>query len=294
MDLGRSAEAVQRIKRVMDQQPLSEVWPRVPLAYVYEMNKPPQYDQAVEAISKGLLGRPDWDAGYVYLADIYDRENQRDEARKWLKQGLAKVPGSVPISARLATLEIDAGQPQAAEALLLPLVQQFEKLNAQGSPDKLDRLGAYKVPVRLYSLALYNEGRAQEAVAWGMKLWDLDPTDVANANNMAWVLATAFNRLDQAEEMIRQSLKVVPNHPQVLDTAGWIAFLRKRYQESMDYFTASIKYGDNAQAHYHMGCLLQETDRPSEARAQFVKALEMGLPEKDKQDIKKRLERLPG
>jgi hypothetical protein len=43
-----------------------------------------------------------------------------------------------------------------------------------------------------------------------------------------------------------------------------------------------------------MGCLLQETDKPAEAREQFQKALDMGLPDKDKADIRKRLERLPG
>ena len=289
--LGRSADAVQRIRRVMDNDPAA-VWPRMALAYVYQNTNQP--DQAIDTVRNGLLSRPDWEAGYAFLADLLSRGNKKEEAQQWLQTGMAKLPESLALRASLAALEIDAGRPAVAQKILEPLAQKFDQLGGGGgSPEKLDKLRPYLVPIRLYSLALYNQGKAEEAVSWGMKLWALDPTDVANANNMAWILATAFGRLDKADEIIKQCLRVVPNHPQVLDTAGWIAFLMKRYEEAADDLRASIKYGDNAEAHYHMGCLLEGTDRAEEARAEYKKALDMGLLEKDRDDARKRLDRLP-
>jgi len=125
-----------------------------------------------------------------------------------------------------------------------------------------------------------------------MKLWSIDPTDVANANNMAWILATEKKDYNRARDLINRCMRLVPNHPQVLDTAGWIEFLDERYEEAIEDFLASIKYGDNAQARYHLGRAYQATERPDEARAEFTKAIEMGLDEKDKADAQRRLEEL--
>jgi tetratricopeptide (TPR) repeat protein len=278
----------------MDNDPAA-VWPRMALAFVYQNTNQP--DLAIDTVRTGLLSRPDWEAGYGFLAELLVRSSKpsgKDEARQWLQAGLAKLPESVSLRGALATLEIDAGRPAVAQKILEPLAQKFDQLGGgSGSPEKLDKLRPYLQPIRLYSLALYNQGKAEDAMTWGLKVWNLDPTDVANANNLAWILATAFGRLDKADEIIKQCLRVVPNHPQVLDTAGWVAFLMKRYEEAADDFRASMKYGDNAQAHYHMGCLLEGTDHAEEARVEFKKALDMGLSEKDRDDAKIRLDKLP-
>jgi len=116
---------------------------------------------------------------------------------------------------------------------------------------------------------------------------------VANANNMAWILATEHKDLVRARDMIQRCMRLVPNHPQVLDTAGWIAFLGNRYEEAVDNLMASIKYGDNPEAHYHLGRVYEARQRPDEARAELKKALELGLNDpKAKADAEQRLKQL--
>jgi tetratricopeptide (TPR) repeat protein len=178
--------------------------------------------------------------------------------------------------------------------MLQSLAEEFQALYSR-TPEKLDRLKPYMAPIRVYGLALFNLGQTDEAVKWGMMLWSLDPTDVANANNMAWILATTYKDYGRAAEMIQQCMRLLPNHPQVLDTAGWIAFLSGKHQEAADNLLASIKYGDNPEAHYHLGRVYEARERPDEARAEYQKALQMGLQGnqgKDREDAQRRLAQL--
>ncbi len=287
--LKRPGEAIDRIHRVMNVLP-NEVWPRIALAAVHE--RMGDLPKAVETVQTGLLRRGDWESGYVLLADLLDLVKQPDQARQALVTGLAKLPKSILIRAKLATREVQAGRPDSARQILEPVATDFAAQYGT-SPDKLDRLRPYFFPIRIYSLSLYNLGQVQEALNWGMRLYALDPTDVANGNNMAWILATAYKDYGRAGDLIAQCMRLMPNHPQVLDTAGWIAFLGGKYGDAADYFLASIKYGDNPEAHYHMGRLMEAQERLKEAREEYAKAVQMGISIRDRDDVQKRLARLP-
>jgi tetratricopeptide (TPR) repeat protein len=289
--MNRSNEAVTRVLAVMNQFP-NEVWPRIALVTIYARTN--QQDKAFEVVRTGLVRRPDWEQGYVMLADLLlqnksgDPAKNAEEARKALTVGLTNLPKSVSLRSAMATIEVNANRPEAARKILQSLAEEFQVLYGE-SPEKIDKLRPYMPSVRVYSLALYNLGRAEEALKWGMMLWALDPTDIANANNMAWILATTYKDYTRAGEMIRRCLALLPNHPQVLDTAGWIAFLSGKYPEAADNLLASIKYGDNAEAHYHLGRVYEARDRLDEARTEYQKAIDMGLEGKDLEDAQKRV-----
>ena len=283
--MNRVTEAVDRVRKVMDQVP-NEVWPRIALVTIYVRTN--QSDKAFDTIRLGLVRRPDWEQGYVMLADLLIQDKKLEEARQALSVGLANLPKSVLLRSAMATIEVNAGRPDAARKILQSLAEEFQTLYGE-SPEKIDKLRPYLPSVRVYSLALYNLGQTDEALKWGMMLYALDPTDVANANNMAWILATAYKDYTRAGEIIRRCLFLLPNHPQILDTAGWIAFLSGKYAEAADNLLASIKYGDNAEAHYHMGRVYEARDRLDEARTEYQKAIDMGLEGKDLADAQKRL-----
>jgi len=286
--MNRKSEAVDRVHHVMDLYP-NEVWPRVALVEIYERSGEP--DKAAETLRTALLRRENWEEGYIYLADLLGRAKKLDESRQVLLTGLNKLPQSLAIRASLAAVDMLSGQSQEAQEILQPMAQKFESLYNQ-MPEELEKLRPYTGALQAYSLALYNVGRIEEALKYGMMLWKVDPTNVVNANNTAWILATEKKDFAQAMEMIQRAMKLVPNHPQVLDTAGWIAFLGNRYEEAANYLLESIKAGDNAEAHYHLGRLYEARQRPEEARQEYQKAVQMGLKVKDKADAEKRLERL--
>jgi len=283
--MNRTSEAIERVRKVMDDYP-KEVWPRIALVAIYLRTN--QLDKAFDTIKTGLVNRQDWEQGYVMLADLLMQQKNLDEARKALAAGLAALPKSVPLRSAMATVEVNANRPEAARKILQSLAEEFKTLYGE-SPEKIDKLRPYMPSVRVYSLALYNLGQTDEALKWGMMLWALDPTDIANANNMAWILATTYKDYTRAGDMIRRCLALLPNHPQVLDTAGWIAFLSGKYPEAADNLLASIKYGDNAEAHYHLGRVYEARDRLDEAREQYQKAIDMNLGGRDLEDAQKRL-----
>ncbi|MBE3096628.1 MAG: tetratricopeptide repeat protein [Planctomycetes bacterium] len=286
--MNRTTEAETRVRDVMNKY-TKEVWPRVALVALYLKIKQP--DKAFDAVRTGLINRPDWEQGYVMLAELLAQDNKPADARQVLAAGLANIPKSILLRAAVATREVNDNRPEAARKILQPLAEEFQALYSR-TPEKLDKLKPYMVPIRIYSLALFNLGQTDEAVKWGMMLWSLDPTDVANANNMAWVWATTYKDYGRATEMIQQCMRLLPNHPQVLDTAGWIAFLSGKHQEAADNLLASIKYGDNPEAHYHLGRVYEARERFDEARAEYQKALQMGLQVKDREDAQRRLAQL--
>ncbi|MCX5675285.1 MAG: tetratricopeptide repeat protein [Planctomycetota bacterium] len=286
--MNRTTEAETRVRDVMNKY-TKEVWPRMALVALYLKIKQP--DKAFGAIRTGLINRPDWEQGYVMLADLLIQDKKSGEARQVLAAGLANIPKSILLRAAVATLEVNENRPEAARRILQPLAEEFQALYSR-TPEKLNLLRPYMAPIRVYSFALFNLGQTDEAVKWGMMLWSLDPNDVANANNMAWVLADTYKDYGRATEMIQQCMRLLPNHPGVLDTAGWIAFLSGKHQEAADNLLASIKYGDNPEAHYHLGRVYEVRERPDEARAEYQKALAMGLKVKDREDAQRRLAQL--
>jgi uncharacterized protein HemY len=109
---------------------------------------------------------------------------------------------------------------------------------------------------------------------------------------MAWILAVDKKDYVKARELIDRCKRLVPNHPQVLDTSGWINFLEERLKEAEEDFKGSIKYGDNAEAHYHLGRLYENRGQPKDAQAEYQNAKRMGLTGSDAKDAEERLEKL--
>jgi len=296
--LNRKPEALERVRHMLDQFP-HETWPRLALAALYEGTG--ELDKAVESLRKGLLDRPDWEQGYVRLASILtrmamsaqgpERDQRRAEARQVLIEGLTKVPNSLDIRTALAGMEMTAGNHEVAKRVLDPVAAKFEQEYSL-APEALDKLRPFVSAIHLYTLTLYYLGQVDDAVRWGTRLWNLDPLHAANANNLAWILATERKDYQRANELIRRSLDLVPNDPQVLDTAGWVAFLQDDYDRATTYLLESINRQDNPEARYHLGRVYEQRVRPEEALQEYEKALGMGLRQKEGQDAQRRIEQL--
>ena len=296
--LNRKPEALERIRHMLDQFP-HEMWPRVALATLYEGTG--ELDKAVESLRKGLLDRPDWEQGYARLAMILgrvaqeaqgpEREQRLEEVRRVLLEGLAKVPDSLDIRTSLAGMQIASGNHEAAKRVLDPVAAKFEQQYSL-APEALDKLRPFVPAIHLYTLILYYLGQVDEAIQWGTRLWNLDPLHAANANNLAWILATERKDYQRANELVRRSMQLVPNDPQVLDTAGWVAFLQDDFERATTYLLESIKRRDNAEARYHLGRVYEQRQRSEEALQEYEEALKLGLRQNEGQDAQRRIEQL--
>ncbi len=311
--LGRQQEARERVYAAIEQYD-KKAWPRLALARLYELmaqayyreRRLPQamqhFEAALEALSNGLIDEPQWVTGYVRKSEILEsvkrlpavpEEHRRvlhQRQREVLETGLNHVSGSILIRTRLGARELEDDRAEAAVAVLRFVAEAFER-DFSLMPEMRAALRQYTQGVRFYSLALYQTGKIDEAVRWGRMVWQLDPTDFANANNLAWILAVEKKELDEAEDLMQRALQLLRRNPHILDTAGVIAYLREEHQKAINYLRESIDRGETAEAHYHLGWVYEARQQPSLARQHYEKALEMGLEAKETEDCRKRLER---
>ncbi len=298
VQLGRTEEAEKRIYDVMARFE-KEVWPRLALVRVHEMTD--QLDRALEVLGNGLLQDPRWEAGYLLQAQILLRsareghprkDELRARARQTIVAGTQRVPESLPLRTLLAQMALEDQRYEEARKVLEYVAREFEQRYSL-LPQDLPELRPYLPGVRLYSLTYYYMGETAKALEWARKIWNLDPTDAPNANNLAWLLATEENRLDEARAIIRKVRDIVPNNPQILDTAGWIEHLRGETPRAVELLTESIRRGGNPEAHYHLGRIYEETGRLDDAAREYRQALEMGLQGEDRREAEARLQKLP-
>jgi tetratricopeptide (TPR) repeat protein len=287
--VNRKADAIKLVYDAMNPRPASETWPRLALVSIYEMTD--ELPKAVETLIVGIQAKPDWEEGRLRLSNIFVQAKKYAESEQVLVDGLKLMPDSLPMRTDLARVELALGRYDSARQLLEFVGRKFETERAQ-NPDEAERLSQYVGPLGTYSLCLYRQGKVAEAVKWAYVVWNLAPTDVANSNNLAWMLATEQQKLAEATDLIRRCLRLMPNNPQVLDTAGWIAYLRKDYEPAVDLLTQSVKQGDNADARFHLAQAYVARERPEDAIEQFKKAIDLGLADKDKAKALSEIKRL--
>lgn len=91
-----------------------------------------------------------------------------------------------------------------------------------------------------------------EAIALYEKVLTEDSTDFVALNNYAWLLSEQ-NKLEEAAANARRALRIVPNHPDVLDTYGKILLKQNKLREAEESFEKSLQIRPNhpeVQLHY--------------------------------------------
>jgi tetratricopeptide (TPR) repeat protein len=247
--------------------------------------------RAIVTLVVGIQAWPDWEVGRIRLADILMKQKKLQQAGQVLADGVRLLPESITMRTGLAKVELSIGEPSAALKLLEPVVKKYEAERSQNEETEL--LNEYVAPLGTYSLALYRARKVDDAIRMAREVYAIAPVDVANSNNLAWMLATEKKAIPEATELIRMCLRLAPDNPQVLDTAGWIAFLRGDLEPAIDYLTQSVKQDDNADARYHMAQVYEKRDRLAEAREQYAQAIKLGLTGRDLEYANQRLLQLP-
>jgi len=289
--LNRKEEAIKRVVAVLNERPVGEAWPRLALVTVYELTGEP--GKAVEALVEGIRYQSDWEVGYLRLAGILVQHKDLARAREILTEGVKRVPQGLSIRTELAKIELMLGRPQVALDYLDPIVKQYEADLHQEVDDPSQLTSRYAAPLGVYSLALYRLEKIDEAIRWAQIVWKQTPADLANSNNLAWMLATERKALSEATDIVQYCLRLKPDNPQVLDTAGWIAYFQGNYEQARQYLMNSINQGDSAEARYHLGRTFEARKQPDEACQQYQKALQLGgLQPKELEDLKQHLKAL--
>jgi len=115
------------------------------------------------------------------------------------------------------------------------------------------------------------------------------------ANNLAWNLAERGGNVDEALTFARIAKEHMPNSAAVMDTLGWLYYLKGTYLNAIAEFQDSLARDPNSSVvNYHMGLAYAKNNEPAKARDYLQKALEIEPNFKGADEARKILKHIQG
>lgn len=118
---------------------------------------------------------------------------------------------------------------------------------------------------------------------------EIEPDNADALNALGYTLIDSGKRFDEAQPMLEKALALSPNNPAIIDSIGWLHFLRKDYATAEPYLRRAYELVADHEIAAHYGELLWVTGRQQKA----LSVWEAGLIDKpDSRPIQSTMERL--
>ncbi|MBN1832090.1 MAG: tetratricopeptide repeat protein, partial [Deltaproteobacteria bacterium] len=164
-------------------------------------------------------------------------------------------------------------------------ISQYEALLAR-SPDYL---AGYMALGTIYDQL----GDPETAERYYREALEINKEFAPAANNLAWNLAEKGGNIDEALGYAQIAKERMPQNAAVMDTLGWIYYLKGSYLNAIAEFRDSIELNpDNVTVHYHLGLAYHRNNQLDAARESLENALEIDPDFKGAEDARKILERI--
>jgi tetratricopeptide (TPR) repeat protein len=249
------------------------------------------FPQAIELLSQH---RASGDARtFAALASAYRSQQQFDQARAILNEGLGKWPDSSALLEQLARTEALAGHYDlalvqfqkllASDPKSIVLLRQLaEVCDLEGDHSRAiayyqhaHELAADDVAVAVsLADALARNGRMDEARAIYQGVAKAHPENAPALNNVAFFLADTNGDLDEALRLAKNALAKTPGQPNFSDTIGYI-YLKKGMLDSaiQSFSILAHRYPNSASFRFHLGLALFQKGEKAVARKELQAAL---------------------
>jgi tetratricopeptide (TPR) repeat protein len=294
------AKAVPVLSRVVESQP-SLVDAAILLSTAQEGAGAPE--QAIATLQKALAENGDSFRAQIRLAEIYEADEQWNEAANALARAQTLNPRAPMIARRRAVALLSAGRASEARDLLqatiasgrsdakdpvlLYLLAESQRVvkdldAAQATAQAL--IAANPEDVRglhVLSLILQDKGDIKGAERTLRDLIARDPMDANALNSLGYMLAEQSeshgnrnDRLDEAVTLLQRALKIEPGNPSYLDSLGWAYFQQGRLDlADAPLSEAADKLKDNSVVQDHLGDLRFKQRRFADAAVAWERAL---------------------
>jgi tetratricopeptide (TPR) repeat protein len=199
--------------------------------------------------------------GWGFLASVYLRNENFEEAARILEEGLRHVPDDYQINLYLG---IAYNQLQRVDEAILAL----ERANSLNPAD----LRA------LTQLALIYDARKDIAASDSLyeEALKIEPDNHLVLNNYGYSLAERGIQLERALDMATRALKAQPDNASYLDTMGWVYYKLGNFAEAEKFVKQSLAAGEqNAVVLEHLGDIYYMSNRKDLALDQWNKALQL-------------------
>jgi arylsulfatase A-like enzyme/Tfp pilus assembly protein PilF len=241
-----------------------------------ELDRNHKYAEAKKLCLEIVALRPRLVRTYTLLGDICNRQQQPDEAERWLTQALAiakeaaKKPGLLPAAAENEVIAAIHGH------LGLAMFMQGKTEQAAGELGAALAVDADSADLH-YNLGnvFAARGQSEQAIARYRKAVELQPQHAEALYSLGKTLA-ACGRFDEALVYFRKALEVAPDNVRAeVNFADALAGHGQVDEAIVHYRRAvAIDPGD-ADAHNNLGLALAGRKQTGEAVEQFRKALEI-------------------
>ena len=294
------AKAVPVLSRVVESQP-SLVDAAILLSTAQEGAGEPE--QAIATLQKVLAENGGSFRAQMRLAEIYEADEQWNEAANAFARAQTLNPRAPMIARRRAVALLSAGRaaesrdllqttiasgrPDAKDPVLLYLLAESQRVvkdldAAQATAQAL--IAANPEDVRglhVLSLILQDKGDIKGAERALRDLIARDPMDANALNSLGYMLAEQSeslgernDRLDEAVSLLQRALKIEPGNPSYLDSLGWAYFQQGRLDLADAPLTeAADKLKDNSVVQDHLGDLRFKQRRFADAAVAWERAL---------------------
>jgi len=248
------------------------------------------------------------DAALLYLADIAERDGDKDSALAGYKR---LVNSSLAVAARSRAAALLLEKKERGEALTLlddyvsehpdrsfeMTITKAHLLAEHGESDAgiallvaaLDRHPQH--PALQYDRAVLLEqaGKPKESISVLEKLLTERADDPTLLNALGYTMADHDIDLARAESLIRRSLAVMPDNPAVLDSLGWVRYKRGDSKGGLEHLERAYSLAHDPEIAAHWGEALWKAGQPQDARRVWAAALARNP---DSQELKATVARL--
>ena len=254
---------------------------------------------ALESLEKALQLNPLQFDALSLIASIQVREKKYDEAIQICEKQKQKIGQNPADRAFIEDLE---GKIYLAKEDLAKARRHFEKA-IEADPNRLSPyLALARIYVREEKLdgaiskleailsnnpnylvghmalgAIYDqEGDPEKAEAYYRRALDIKGDFGPAANNLAWNLAEKGGNIDEALGFAQIAKEQMPKSAAVMDTLGWIYYLKGIYLNAISELQDSVEIApNNPVINYHLGLAYYKNKQPDAAREFLEKALEI-------------------
>lgn len=258
-----------------------------------------------------LTEKPDYAAARYYLASCYSNLKRVTDALSEIDKikptdeyyADAKILASFLLSQDKRYDEAIANINQLLESkhddnklLMLLANLQHDAQDIQGAVDTTKHLVELNPTddKHFFNLGvlLDEQGKKDEALAAMNKAIELNPKNANALNYLGYSLVEKKEKLDEAEKLIRQALKIEKNNGYFIDSLGWLYYIKGNYPEALKELESAVKFVPNDSVILeHQALILIKLNRNQQALEVVNKALS-SAPQSDDKQVEERLKKL--
>lgn len=264
------SEALELIQQISQQHP-EDVEVIGTYARILSFNN--RLTEAAEQYKRAIAINPNNFESWRQLMFLYTRPPDADSLIKWSEKAARLYP-------QQAMVHYFIGIGHFNKKSFTPAIRAFNRaIDLQPEDQKDDLANMYMALGDVYQV-LQDYPKSDSNYEAALKL---DPTNATLLNNYAYYLSLRSTRLDEAEKMSRESLKIRPGEGTFLDTYGWILYQQGKYKQALEYIRKAIAANPDEEdptVWEHLGAAEYKTGNKVAAVNAWKKALSKGSENK--------------